>query len=127
MLRRFLGLALVVWLLAPVALAQGGDAGDARERFLRGQTAYQEGKYDLAIEEWNAAYALDPRSRILFNLSQAYERAGKLADAVATLEQFLERIDEGDPVRETAIARLSTMRERLRRTGLRIVDAPSGA
>jgi tetratricopeptide (TPR) repeat protein len=125
MLHRFLFFALIAWFNAPLALAQGED--DARERFILGQKAYQEGDYDRAIAEWKAAYELDARSRILYNLSQAYERAGRLAEAVESLDEFLARIDDGDPVRETAIARLAAMRERLRRTGLQILDAPAGA
>jgi hypothetical protein len=112
---------------SPSAMAQEADANEARDRFLRGQTAYQEGNYDRAIEEWQAAYAIDPRSRILYNLSQAFERAGRIVEAIRVLEDFLSRIEDGDPVRETAIARLASMKERLRRTGIRVTGAPEGA
>lgn len=102
-------------------------SSEARERFLRGQSAYSQGDYDAAIEEWRAAYDLDARPLILYNLSQAYERSGAIAEAVETLELYLSTTSGEDPNVPTARNRLASMRARLRRTGIVVQDAPAGA
>jgi hypothetical protein len=126
MIHRSIWLAVGLWLVAlPLAAQAEGDG--AREKFMRGQRAYQQGDYDQAIAEWQAAYELDPRPLILYNLSQAYERYGKLPEAVQALEQYLEQADPDDPNMDVARARVSTLRERLAKTSIRVVDAPEGA
>src|ERR1051325_5634913 len=74
---------------APAAPAPAATAEDAKERFKRGEAAYQKGSYDLAISEWEAAYAADPRPRIQYNLYQAYERLGQLSNASQALQRYL--------------------------------------
>ncbi|MDQ3032408.1 MAG: PEGA domain-containing protein, partial [Myxococcota bacterium] len=106
--------------------AQPG-AEDARTLFQRGQTAYSQGDYDGAITQWARAYELDPRPLLQFNLSQAYERLGRLEDAIGALEQYLENADPNDEHQADARARLSSVRERLGRTSVRIVGGPEGA
>lgn len=134
--------ARLAWLMAVAlflgagapAVAQEGDgagaedaAEGAREKFMQGQQAYQQGDYETAIAAWQAAYELDPRPLILYNLSQAYERYGKLSEAVQALEKYTSEADPSDPNVETARSRLSKLRERLGRTGIHITDAPDGA
>lgn len=109
--------------------ASGDEQGSERARlkFEEGRRAYQQGDYEQAIEAWKAAYELDPRPRLLYNLSQAHERYGKLQEAVAHLERYLEESPPDDPNRDRAHARLSSLRERLEHTGIRIAGAPEGA
>ncbi len=102
-------------------------SAQARELFLRGQSAYSQGDYDTAIESWRAAFELDARPLILYNLSQAYERAGLVAEATQTLERYLELTPGTDPNIATARNRLASLRERLARTGILVQDAPTGA
>ena len=99
---------------------------DAREAFRRGEAAYSAGNYDTAIKEWNAAYAADPRPRIQFNLSQAYERLGQLQSAIDALERFLESGDPDDPTYSDANARLVALRQRLSRTGVVVKGGAEG-
>lgn len=109
--------------------AQPEDAQpeDARTLFQRGQTAYSQGDYDAAIEQWSRAWELDPRPLLQFNLSQAYERLGRLPEAIAALETYLEHADPSDQYQADARARLSALRERVGRTSVRIVGGPEGA
>jgi hypothetical protein len=110
------------------ALAQDGDATErAREHFARGQTAYGQGDLELAIREWNAAYELDARPRIQYNLSQAYERLGRLTEALTALEHYIESADPQDMHQADARARRGAIRERLDQTGIRVVGGPEGA
>ena len=85
---RLRALCFAFLILIPCAgLAQApatpAPAVDAREAFRRGEAAYSAGNYDMAIREWTNAFAADPRPRIQFNLSQAYERIGDLEKAMA--------------------------------------------
>lgn len=115
-------------------MAQGGHAAasapasstDAKEAFRRGEAAYSAGNYEVAIREWNSAYKTDPRPRIQFNLSQAYERLGQLEDAILALETFLNSGDPDDPTYSDANARLVALRQRLGNTGVMVNGGADG-
>lgn len=110
----------------PAAIAQP-TGNEARDLFRRGQRSYQQGDYESAIRDWRSAFELDPRPLILFNLSQAHERLGQPVEAAQALERYLEGSDPDDPHQSDARARLAALRERLGRTGIRIVGAPDGS
>jgi hypothetical protein len=132
---------LLAWIgLSCVALAPFGagsaraqaqaapDAPDAaRDHFRRGEAAYQKGSYDVAITEWEAAYAADPRPRIQYNLYQAYERLGQLTNASAALQRYLSTADPEDPSYADATARMTALQQRLQATGIRLVGGVDGA
>ena len=99
---------------------------DARELFRRGEAAYSAGNYELAIREWNNAYSVDPRPRIQFNLSQAYERLGQLEQAMDALKKFLDSGDPDDPMYSDANARLSALQQRLALTGVVVSGGHEG-
>lgn len=128
-----MGMALVIALaFAPLdARAQDAavpaEAEDARTLFQRGQTAYAQADYEGAIAQWSRAYELDARPLLQFNLSQAYERLGRLEESIAALELYLAQADPDDVHQADARARLGALRERLGRTGVRIVGGPEGA
>ncbi len=133
-MERSLGRALALaLLLAPVsALAQEGadasegdeesgaeamrteglDDEEARSRFRIGQALYMEGRFLEAAEEFESSYRLSGRRSLLYNAYLSYRDAGQLADAVRTLELYL----EGDTDQEDAEQlqqRLAAMRETL--------------
>lgn len=115
--------ALAIGAFAAPATAQDADA---RELFRRGEAAYSVGNYDVAIREWGAAYALDPRPRIQFNLAQAYERLGRLKEAADALKKFLDSGDPDDPMYSDANARLAALQQRLSLTGVIVKGGPDG-
>jgi hypothetical protein len=125
-----LALALSLTLLPAAASAQApsntAPAVDAREAFRRGEAAYNAGNYDMAIREWSNAYAADPKPRIQFNLSQAYERTGELEKAMGALKKFLESADPDDPMYSDANARLSALQQRVSATGLLVRGGAEG-
>lgn len=129
LLRLFLSSALLVTSLIGSTSSVGaqGTGNEARDLFRRGQRSYQAGDYEAAIADWRAAFELDPRPLILFNLSQAHERLGQPVEAAQALERYLERSEPDDPHQSDARARLAALRERLGRTGIRIVGAPDGS
>jgi hypothetical protein len=98
----------------------------AREWFTRGEDEYRVGQYQAAAEAWEHAFALDPRPRIKYNLAQAYERLGRLEEAVAAYEHYTTNSDPGDPVYPDAMARLTALRQRVAQTGVVLRGGPNG-
>ncbi|MBK7585384.1 MAG: tetratricopeptide repeat protein [Myxococcales bacterium] len=87
-------IALAVVGASPTARAKpdsGGSSDDARARELykKGDAAYAEGRYEDALTAFQEAYRLSQRSPLLFNIGNALERLGKLADAADALEKYL--------------------------------------
>jgi hypothetical protein len=111
----------------PEPQAQSGPSEAAREHFRRGEAAYQKGSYSLAISEWQAAFAADPRPRIQYNIYQAYERLGQLQDASDALQKYLSNADPDDPYYSDATARMAALQQRLQATGIRLVGGVDGA
>jgi hypothetical protein len=111
---------------ASPAPAPALKSADAREAFRRGEAAYSAGNYEVAIREWNSAFQTDPRPRIQFNLSQAYERLGQLENAIHALETFLDSGDPDDPTYSDANARLVALRQRLESTGVMVKGGAEG-
>ncbi|MFK8002178.1 MAG: PEGA domain-containing protein [Polyangiales bacterium] len=113
--------------LALVLIPAMASAQDARERFQRGQVAYDQGDYEVALTEWRAAYELDAQPLIQFNIAQAAERLGQLPEAATALDLYLSTAATTDPNQANARARRSALRERLAQTGVRLAGGPSGA
>lgn len=112
---------------SPDATIGAGSGDEAREHFKRGEAAYQKGSYDIAIAEWEAAYAKDPRPRIQYNMYQAYERLGQLGKAAEALQRYLSTADPDDPSYADATARMTALQQRLQATGIRLVGGVDGA
>lgn len=121
-----LGAILTLTAVGPVHAQEATSEPSARDLFFQGSAAYRMGNYEEAVDVWQRAYALDPRPLLLYNLGQAYERLGRLTEAVDATERYLSQADPNDPQRADAMARLSAMRERLQRTGIRVVTDVEG-
>ncbi len=81
-------IALIVFVL--VALHHGSaQAESAEELYDAGQRAYDGGDYALAIDRWEASYQLSREPGLLFNLGQAYRRAGNCTRALSSYRQFV--------------------------------------
>lgn len=85
-----LTLALTL-LFGSTALAQEPDQ-DAIERskqlYANGTTLYEEGNYAQAAQAFEEAYTLSEREVFLYNISNAWERAGDLDKALDYLNQY---------------------------------------
>ncbi len=98
-----LGLSLFAasWLSVPcVVTAQGRAASRvAREEdharaealalFEAGVAAYRAGRYESAIERFQAAYSLSPEPVLLYNLARAQDRAEQYEAAVESYRRYL--------------------------------------
>jgi hypothetical protein len=88
--------ALVVGLLLVCASQRTARAQpSALEHFQRGYEAAQTGELELAIQEFELAYAQSPHFSVLYNLGQAYVSAGRAVEAVDTLQRYLELAGAG--------------------------------
>jgi hypothetical protein len=83
---------LALAFLAP-SLAHGNPKGDIGKRvdthLRRGIEFYAEKQYELAIVEFRAGYALDPRPDFLFALAQAERLSGDCPSAVVYYRRYL--------------------------------------
>lgn len=116
-----------------LALARAAPAAEpnatalARQHFERGYAAAQRGELEVAVAEFEGAYAASPNSSVLFNLGQAYASAGRAVDAVQTLERYLELGGTAIPAeRRTQVEALITYHSRSL-GDLALEVAPAGA
>lgn len=70
--------------------APSGIAARVDTHLQRGIEFYTEKQYELAIVEFRAGYALDPRADFLFALAQAERLSGDCPTAVVYYQRFLE-------------------------------------
>jgi hypothetical protein len=87
------GLALAALCAAstPVRAEPARDRAEATRRAGLGKSLYDIGKYQRAIEEFEAAYLLYPTDRLLYNLAQAHRKADNCKKALEYYLKFLER------------------------------------
>jgi hypothetical protein len=92
--------------------ASGQDASydaEARALFEAGRTAFDAGRYEDALQHFQGAYRRSQRPQLLFNVGVAADRAGRVAEAIAAYEKFLESVPE-DAQRPWIEARLAELR-----------------
>jgi tetratricopeptide (TPR) repeat protein len=83
----------------------------ARQLYLRGDRFYQEGRYEEAVAAFQEAFDLSQRPLLHFNLANAYERLGRLEEALASLRAYAPHapVEEEDQIR----ARIDNLSQRL--------------
>lgn len=64
-------------------------AGEARVHFDKAMAAYDAKRFDEALEELRAAYAIDPRPDLVYAEAQALRMAGRCREAIETYRRFL--------------------------------------
>lgn len=74
------------------------DPITSAEHLRRSVEAFQAKDFMRAADELKAAYRQDPKPLLLFNVGQAYRRAGKAQEALDAYESFL-RADPKNPLR----------------------------
>lgn len=81
---------LALLLVMGPAWAQDESSSDERARSLfdDGAEAYELGRYEDAIPLWEESWRLSLQPLILYNLANAYERAGHLEQALESLERY---------------------------------------
>jgi hypothetical protein len=86
---RLIPTVAVVTFLAFAALARADDAGTARELFTQGNTFYDLGQFDKAIDAWQRGYQLKNDPGFLYNIGQAYRTMGDAEKAIFFYKRYL--------------------------------------
>src|SRR5438105_11377844 len=88
--RSIFGFTLLLLLVRPAA-AQDDKTERARIHLKAAIAYYDEARYDDAVREMEAAYALKPLPDLQYNLAQCYERLGRYVDAAKAYETYLQQ------------------------------------
>ncbi len=93
-----------------VAPAQKASQGPSfKEHLRRADKHYDAKEYDLAITDWQAAYAIKPVPVLLFVIAQTHELAARPAQALPVYEVFVAKARRG-PERKQAKVRVEALR-----------------
>ncbi len=95
--------------LGPIPAAEAQqkcDRDDAKTRYLKGVDLFEEGDYQAALIEFKRSYECVPNFNVLYNIGQVYFQLQDYANALRTLQQYL---DDGGkripPGRRTEVER----------------------
>jgi len=102
-------IVLVMCLLGATARAQPTNPRDeARAHFKQGKAYQEAGAFLRAVDEFKAAYELDRKPEMLFNIAQAYRLAGDKPHAIEFFRSYLDAEPNGKGTEEarTLIAEL---------------------
>ena len=107
-----LGFVLLLVISATrLAFAQDQKTERARIHLKAAIAYYDEARYDDAVREMEAAYALRPLPDLQYNLAQCYERLGRYEDAAKAYETYLAG-NPAAPDRKLVETRIGNLRER---------------
>lgn len=88
---------------SPRALAQSSTTArpveqdaHARELFENGRVAYQEARYEAALDLFTQAYALSKRPQLLNNIGQAADRLRMDAEALDAYQRYLAEVPDAE-------------------------------
>jgi tetratricopeptide (TPR) repeat protein len=84
----------ILCVLAATARAQP-DLEAAKGHYKQGKAYQEAGAFMRAVDEFKAAYAIDPRPEMLFNIAQVYRLAGDKPHALDYFKQYLAAQPEG--------------------------------
>lgn len=79
-------------LVATLLVASRADAvprNTVKAHVDKAMKAHKEGKFDVALDELKAAYALDPKPDLLFAIAQVYVKLENCGEAISYYEKFL--------------------------------------
>lgn len=74
--------------------AVAGTDQEARANFNLGKIAYQEGRYQAALEYFEHAYDLSGRPKLLYNVARAQERLQHVEAALAAYRRYLAELPD---------------------------------
>jgi hypothetical protein len=98
-------------LLALMGVARADKTADAKQHYLNGAKAYEEGDFQRAVDEYRASYDLSRRPLLLYDLGQAYRKLGNNELSLHSYQQFLVRSTEGrdQEYRESAVVQVKQL------------------
>lgn len=114
--RTWLAMAAVAGtlLFSSRGLAQAAPDELARRHFESAAAYFEQAEYEEALVAFQKAYELSNRPQILRNISIVQERLGNLSEAIAALDEYLEKAGD-DPAVGTMRIRRDNLSQRLER------------
>ena len=112
--RLFAVVTLLLSLGARAAEPSAVDVQRARAHYEAGSGLYQLGRYDEAIREFSAGYALSHRPQFALNIAQCYRMLGRYEDARDMIRRFLDEAPRDAPERPNATALLAETEQQIR-------------
>jgi len=88
---------LALLALSATAFAGPKEKAEAQKHVDKATAAHQAGKYDVALTELQAAYAVDPQPDLLYAIGQVHVKLGKCDDAIVSYEKFLATKPPAEP------------------------------
>jgi tetratricopeptide (TPR) repeat protein len=85
----------------------------ARALYLAGDRHYASGEYEQALDAFKKAYRLSPRKLLLYNIANACERLGRLAETITHLERYAARIENDTVELQDVLSRIRKLRRQL--------------
>ena len=96
----------------PRALAEDEATQQARKHYQEAQKQFDLGMWDVAIAEFSKAYELRPDPTFLFNMAQAYRRAGNARRAIDLYKNYLIKVPKS-PQRAEVEDRIQNLQKQL--------------
>lgn len=96
---------VMIALVAAIAHAEPDSAAieRAKAHFKQGRALQAAGDYARAADEYKAAYELDPRPEMLFNVGQAFRLAGAKREALDYFKRYLDQQPDGPGAAEARV------------------------
>ncbi|MEZ4398882.1 MAG: hypothetical protein R3B06_02625 [Kofleriaceae bacterium] len=102
-MRAAVALAVLVLLTLAVgvrpAAAEDAATRAAKRHFAKGDKLFALGKFDQALDEFEAAYEAKPAPKLLFNIGQAHRNLGHAREAIFAYRKYLRELPDA-PNRE---------------------------
>lgn len=95
----------------PDAPPTGGDA-EARGLFMAAQVAFDEGRFESAVQYFLQAFRLSGRPELLYNIGNTYDRLQQPEEALRHFEQYLRERPDAENQRQVE-ARVRLLRQTL--------------
>jgi tetratricopeptide (TPR) repeat protein len=95
-------LLLLFWAAPSWGDPPAGLEDQAHAHYLFGKSAYDNGRYQEAIQQFEAGYALMHKPAFLLNLGQSHRHLGHYKKALALYRQYLDETTADAPLREQA-------------------------
>ena len=108
-----LGSAVLGWSRAAAA-QEGGELTDeeARSLYQAGAIAFDQGRFENALEHFQRAYALSKRPQLLFNIGVVQDRLRHDEQALQAFEQYMQQVPDGAEAAHVR-ARIAVLRKTL--------------
>jgi tetratricopeptide (TPR) repeat protein len=84
------------------------------QHYQKGVTAYDLGKFDEAVQQFQRAYEVKPTPAYLYNIAQAHRQKGDARKALFFYRRYLQKAPAASN-RETVVRRIGELQEQLRK------------